>query len=158
MNRNTIYYIIIAGLIILLFWRVFTYCEPSGNSGQLPASKQEIARNKQERDSIIFRVDTVVKERIKYVTRYKEVRHDSLIPCETKLLHCDTLVVKDSVAIAELQALVKQDNLIITQQGKLINAQDSTIIDLTKKVKREKRRTRFVAVIAGILAGIAIAK
>jgi len=83
--------------------------------------KQSIATNKAKAANlkpIIIIKDSI---RTKYVTRWKEVRHDSLIPCPEKLAIADSLISKDSVLISDLKELSKIDSAIIGDQDKLIN-------------------------------------
>jgi hypothetical protein len=118
----------------------------------------EIAIEKQKADSvrtiIVYR-DSI---RTKVVTKWKEIRYDSLIPCETKLLICDTVIKVDSTLIRELKTTIKIDSCIIEGQDKLIRADSLTIKDLIKTVKKEKRKRRLITVIAIVIAGLGIAK
>lgn len=165
-------------LLACLVWAAcgFPSCEPSGNTGQLPTEpiRDSIKVSKAKSDSVGKEIQKHEPERKEAIKRYRAVRDSaksltskpdslssdtscaSLIRLVTS--HCDSVIAKDSAQFARYQGRRSQDSLTIAQQGNLIIAQDLTIIDLTKKVKREKRRTRFAVVIAGILAGLAVAK
>lgn len=110
-----------------------------------------------QRDSAKSKVDTVIVERTKVLTRYREVRHTDTIPCEEKLAICDTIIKIDSNAIAQLNAVIELDNKIISNQGQVILSQDSTITDLEKQVKKERKWKKFwrnaTIVVSGIAAG-----
>ena len=86
------------------------------------------------KDSIIYR-DSV---RTKVVTRWKTIRHDSLIPCETKLLVCDTVILADSALISVLKADIEVSKYLFNQYEEKINQDSITIQKLTKKVKNRK--------------------
>jgi hypothetical protein len=89
---------------------------------------------KVRQDSIIYR-DSV---RTKIITRWKVIRHDSLIPCEIKLLVCDTVIQADSSLITQLKADIEVSKYLFNQYEEKIS-QDSTIINkLTRKVKNRK--------------------
>ncbi len=85
-------------------------------------------------DSIIYR-DSV---RTKVVTRWKTIRHDSLIPCETKLLICDTVILADSALISVLKADIEVSKYLFNQYEEKISQDSITIQKLTKKVKNRK--------------------
>ena len=94
--------------------------------------KAKVATYKQDqkklKDSIVYR-DVI---RTKYLVMWKEVRHDSIIPCETKLLVCDTLILQDSALISSLRAVIKTDSLIILSQDSIIRI-DSIALRSNKK-------------------------
>lgn len=85
--------------------------------------------------------DTVrIKEviRNKVLVKWREVRHDSLIPCETKLLVCDTVIRIDSSLICSLKDVIRVDSIMI--------------VGLNKQVKRERNKKRLWMVVSGIIA------
>jgi hypothetical protein len=106
-------------------------------------TKDTINHVKKQADS--NKVVVVYKDsiRTRYVTKWKEIRHDSLIPCETKLVHCDTLLLIDSSLIYSLKQAVFLDSIIIGNYQKL-SSQDSTkIASLEKDNKRLKKWNKF---------------
>jgi hypothetical protein len=157
---NRSYYLTIAALLVLLVWVVmgFPSCERNDTPDNLEPARKEIVAAKLKSDSIRTIIDTVTITRTKYITKYRDVRHDSLIPCHEKLQICDTVVIQDSVLIAEQRQLIKQDSIIIARQDTLIKAQDRTIAVLTKSVKKEKRLKRICAAVCCLIAGIAVTK
>jgi hypothetical protein len=137
----------------------------SNHAPVIPTVGPEIARLKSEitqlktlRNSQITKHDTIEKIQIKYRTKYLEVRHDSLTPCPEKLAYCDTLVLQDSALLAQKDSIIGLDMQIISKQDSVIHTQDLTISDLTKSVKKERRRKRIWAAVAAIMGGIAVAR
>lgn len=92
------------------------------------------AKLKVHKDSIIYR-DSV---RTKIVTRWKTIRHDSLIPCETKILVCDTLILADSALISQLKADIEVSKYLFSRYEEKIEQDSITIQKLNKKVKNRK--------------------
>jgi hypothetical protein len=86
------------------------------------------------------RVETIIKY------RYLKGRVDA-IPCDSLLpqiiIACDSIIVKDSLHIANLNNVIKNDSTIIFLQNQLITSDSITklrlnerIVSLEKKVKR----------------------
>jgi hypothetical protein len=124
-------------------------CEKEGYGKTPNAIKDTINHVKKQADS--NKVVVVYKDsiRTRYVTKWKEIRHDSLIPCETKLVHCDTLLLADSSLIYSLKQAVFLDSIIIGNYQKL-SIQDSTkIARLERVVKRRGKIIKVLSVIAG---------
>lgn len=85
------------------------------------------------------------KSNIQHDTIYKEhhhyhvIRRDSLIPCETKLVVCDTILVHDSIHDTTQDLIIaKQDTVI--KEWNLVHAQDSATIGGLKKENKKLRR------------------
>ena len=92
------------------------------------------ARLKVHGDSIIYR-DSI---RTKVVTKWKIIRHDSVIPCETKLLVCDTLMLADSALISQLKADIEVGKSMFVLYEHKIEKDSVTIAKLNKKVRNHK--------------------
>lgn len=92
--------------------------------------------------------------RDRWNTKYKEIRYDSLIPCPEKLAIADTVIINDSSEIASLSALVGVQDSIIIGQGKIIQGDSVTIIDLKKDVRKQKRQ-KWLAIGATVIFGSA---
>ena len=126
---------VITALTILLACRscehtpVIDYNKDFRDSINLLKNKLKVGK-----DSIIYR-DSV---RTKVVTRWKTIRHDSLIPCETKLLICDTVIQTDSALISVLKADIEVSKYLFNQYEEKISQDSVTIHKLTKKVKNRK--------------------
>lgn len=126
---------VITALVILLACRscehtpVIDYNKDFRDSINLLKNKLKVGK-----DSIIYR-DSV---RTKVVTRWKTIRHDSLIPCETKLLICDTVIQTDSALISVLKADIEVSKYLFNQYEEKISQDSVTIHKLTKKVKNRK--------------------
>ena len=127
-------------------------CNPT--SSRLKKRSQLKAKSDSLKPIIIFR-DSV---RTKTIVKWKEVRRDSFIPCEEKLILCDTVILVDDTLISELKEGRRIDSAIIFNQDKIIRSDSLTIVDLSKSVKKEKRKKRLMAVLAVIAAGLAVTR
>ena len=108
------------------------------------------------RDSIITQVKTHDVIRTKYIDKY-HIIHDSL-PCEEVLTLCDTILVKDSVLISALYAVISVDSTIISKQQAIHGMDSITIQDLHRDLRRQKRRTKLATLMAVIGWGVAAVK
>ena len=152
MKKQT--FIIAVLIAIIAFLLALRSCESSPST--LPVEtkelKQYISTNKSKaakiKDSIIYKE----KVRVKYVTKWKEVRHDSLIPCPEKLAVADTVIYQDSSLIYSLKLLCKIDSNIIAEQSKVISADSITIKGLKKEVRKQKIQ-KWLAVIGAVTFG-----
>lgn len=94
--------------------------------------------------------DTVhIKEviRNKVMVMWREVRHDSITPCETKLLICDTVIRVDSSLICSLKDVIRIDSTAILSQ-------DSVIVGLRKSNRKLKRKNTFLTWLNALQAAI----
>jgi len=105
----------------------------------------EVSPQKQAIKALKLSIDSVQKvvvftntQQIKIVNRWREVRHDSLIPCEQLLVLCDTLVTADSSLISEQKVLIGMQDSVIKIQDLVIKSDSITITKLNKKVKNRK--------------------
>lgn len=124
-------YSVITALIILICFR------ECGSRPEIPDNsiKKEIVSLKQDIDSVKPIIIEREKEVIKWRTKWREVRHDSLIPCEELLVYCDTLVLADSSLIAEQKVLIGIQDSVIRMQDIVIKSDSVTIKELSKKPK-----------------------
>ena len=126
---------VITALVILLACKsceqspVIDYNKDFRDSINLLKNKLKVGK-----DSIIYR-DSV---RTKVVVKWKTIRHDSLIPCETKLLVCDTVIQADSALISVLKADIEVSKYLFNQYEEKISQDSITIQKLNKKVKNRK--------------------
>lgn len=128
---------------------LFSKCDDKQAKPNTIIQKQLIER--QRIDTVIIRKDSI---RTKYVTRYRTIRHDSIIPCEIKLALCDTVIRVDSSLIASLKQEIKLDSAIL-QNYATITKQDSVIIaKLERKLRRSKKLNRVLFVLTlGAIGG-----
>lgn len=120
--------------------------EPIGNPDKLKDTINHVKKQADSNKVVVVYKDSI---RTRYFTKWKEIRHDSLIPCETKLIHCDTLLIADSSLIYSLKQAVFLDSIIIGNYQKL-SSQDSTkIASLERVVKRRGKIIKVLSVIAG---------
>jgi len=152
-------YIIFVLISIIAFLLALRSCEqPKQAKTDTSQLRQFIATNKAKLTvlkPIIIYKDSI---RTKYVTKWKEVRHDSLIPCPEKLAIADTVIYRDSSLISSLKLLCKIDSSIIADQSKVIVSDSITIKGLKKEVKKQKRQKRILAAIAILLGGYSVIK
>lgn len=150
----------IAGLVIVLFL-LRGGCQPESNYGENAIIKNEtltkaIEEGEVKKDSVRTVIEYRDRIREKIVYKYKTIRHDSLLPCEEKLILCDTLLYVDSTLIQSLKAEITLSDTIISKQGQLILSQENDIKDLTKDLKKEKRKKRFWQIMTAAAGAIAI--
>lgn len=133
-QNRTFYHAIITALIILICFR-----ECERKPVEMVPQKQAIKVLKASIDSVKPIIIEREKEVVKWRTKWREVRHDSLIPCEELLVYCDTLVLADSSLIAEQKVLIGIQDSVIKMQDLTIKSDSVTISDLSKEVKKQKR-------------------
>lgn len=124
---------VITALLILLCLR-----ECGNKPIEVSPQKKAIKVLKASIDSVQKVVVYTNTQQIKIVNRWREVRHDSLIPCEQLLVFCDTLVTADSSLIAEQKVLLGMQDSVIKVQDLVIKSDSVTITKLNKKVKNRK--------------------
>ena len=100
--------------------------------------------------------DIVYRDSIRtiYITKWKPIRHDSLIPCETKLLVCDTILLADSALISEYKTKAMFDSSIISHQASIIANDSVKLSKLAKELKRQKR-LKWLFLAGGLVGGVA---
>ena len=105
----------------------------------------EVSPQKKAIKALKVSIDSVQKvvvytntQQIKIVNRWRDVRHDSLIPCEQLLVLCDTLVTADSSLISEQKVLLGLQDSVIKIQDLVIKSDSVTITKLNKKIKNRK--------------------
>lgn len=147
---------------ILLFILLLNYCQPAPIKYEIRINtdslKREIRKDLVQREVKVIEAVKTDSVRIKYITRWKEIRHDSVIPCQEKLKACDTIIKIDSTEIAQLKEVIKIDSNIIFNQQKVIHQDSVQITGLKKEVKKQKRHKMFLAALTSILAAVAIAR
>lgn len=143
--KSILFCLLMAILILLLFTNKCQKTEKLVNVG---ADTLRVYVDKW-RDSV--RVKTEI--RTKVITKYKEVRHDSLVPCETKLYYCDTLVLADSALIRAYKEQVYLDSLFMESQSKKIQ-------DTCKYFKKQIRKQKIQKwlIILGAVGSHAVVK
>lgn len=146
--NKTLFYAIFTALIILAFV-LGKRCEGKHmtviptNTDTLKTKAKELAVKSDSVSKEVKKADSV---RVKVVIKWKEVRHDSLIPCEELIAYCDTLYYADSTLITELKAKVFIDSLLLNVQKGIISNDSIRIVGLNKEVKKQKRlRNLFIA-------------
>jgi hypothetical protein len=124
---------VITALSILLCLR-----ECGNKPIELSPQKQAIKVMKASIDSVQKIVVFTNTQQIKIVNRWREVRHDSLIPCHELLVYCDTLVCADSSLISEQKVLLGMQDSVIKMQDLVIKSDSISITKLNKKIKNRK--------------------
>ena len=123
--------LLLIGLIIGFLLRSCSDHTPK-NGDKLPSLKVAASNLKHEEKQAKDSVQIKEVVRTKYLIRWKEVRHDSLIPCETKLLVSDTVIMRDSYLISSLKEVIRIDSLLIIAQDSIIKI-DSIALRSKKK-------------------------
>lgn len=164
LNKNK-YQLICIGLLIILIVIVRTGCQPGYNQ-PINVDKAKIKHHEQTRDSAKAKAAKTEVNQKEVRKVYRKHRNSSLSqtvsPCRDTIIQiiqlCDTVIFIDSVLIAELKEVIRVDSLIIETQKNIIRADSLTISDLTKSVKKEKRKKRLWQVLTAIAAGVAVAR
>ena len=146
----------IAGVLIMLFY--FKLCNKPLPPPQPDKLKKTIDTTKAKRaalDSVI-----IIKESIRtvHVHHWHTTRHDSLIPCETKLSIADTVIMADSSLIFSLKQELFLDSIILGNYSKLASRDSSTIAKLDKKLKRAKKINRILSIVTIGAIGVAVVR
>lgn len=157
MNRPTQTFllgILTAALIILI--GLHSCDKPYNFSPETPklihkANTQEAKIKAKEAKAIILR-DTITK----IITRYRTIRHDSLIPCETKLVLCDTIIVKDSTLIAAQDSIITDLHSLVGTWKQVHVSDSCDLVKANKEVKRQKRRVVFWKVVSAVESAIIV--
>lgn len=139
----------LAVALIFLAFLIGRGCKSDQKTFPANNLKQEIVTIKQIQAKI---KDTVIyKEKIRQVvvTKWKEIRRDSLIPCPEKLLVADTVIYQDSSLITSLRSLVGIDSLLISKQ-------DSVISDLRMQLKKRFWKGFKIGFLTGNATGIVV--
>lgn len=143
-------------LIAIIIFLLFKQCQP-GNEGKfnetkIDSLKQRIdalnGTQKQLKDTVIYKEKIVYKWR----DRYHEARHDSLMPCEEKLIVCDTLMQADSSLIKSLKDVIVIDSSIISTQSIVIKT-DSVLI---KQQKKQLRKQKILTITGYTLSALVV--
>ena len=93
--------------------------------------------------------------RIMYRNRYISL-HDT-IPCDIKLVYCDSVIYHDSIAINYRDSIIYKFDTLTANYQKVAKIDSSTIVQLKKDNKKLKRRVILWKVIAAseaVLIGV----
>ena len=147
--------LIVLGLIIS---DMFKSCSKSEHVADISPIKDRIKSDIIRKDSvkevIVYR-DSI---RTKYITKWRTIRHDSLIPCEDKLAKCDTILYVDSLLISSLKHEIKLSDTIIHNYQKVVYNDSIVIIGLNRSIKKQRNKTKLAVLVAGLFAGLAIVR
>ena len=143
-------------LIAIIILLLFKQCQPDNegkfNENKIDSLKQRIdalnGTQKQLKDTVIYKEKIVYK----YRDRYHETRHDSLMPCEEKLIICDTLIQADSSLIKSLKDVIIIDSCIISTQSIVIKT-DSVLI---KQQKKQLRKQKILTITGYALSALVV--
>lgn len=143
----------IAILCICLF--LFDKCQ---NKGEIityngtDSLKQVIAEQTKIKDSLLVQVKKKDTLRVEVIKRYRTIVHDTTLVqiCAPIIKACDSIIVVDSSLITDLKQVIKVDSVIIGNYKKASQIDSTTIVSLTKEVKKHKRHKRWL--VGGIIA------
>lgn len=143
-------------LIAIIIFLLFKQCEPD-NEGKFNENKTDSLKQRIDtlnnfqsklKDTIIYKEKVVYKWR----NKYNETRHDSLMPCEEKLIICDTLIQADSSLIKSLKDVIIIDSCIISTQSIVIKT-DSVLI---KQQKKQLRKQKILTITGYALSALVV--
>lgn len=159
-TKTFIFCVLIAALVVVLFWRE---CGRPEMIVPVTADSSVFYRSKVsdlKHELAIRKPEIQVKEVqvVKWQKRWKTSRHDSLIPCDSLVVICDSTIVADSslIAVQKVQ-LATADSLISSLET--LRRIDSTrfivVIDSLKKEVRKQKKRKWIAIgAAAVLAGL----
>ena len=148
-------------VVSLFFLKDCGSSEIPNNSNYIDSLKNEIQTLEVQKAFLLVKSkksDSVRTETIvKY--RYLKGRVDT-IPCDSLLpqiiVACDSIIVKDSLHIANLNNVIKNDSTIIFLQNQIITSDSITKLRLNERVvsleKKVKRRGNVIKVLSGTTA------
>ena len=143
-------------LIAIIIFLLFKQCQPDNDSKFNETKIDSLKQRIDTLNNVQYKLkDTVIyKEKIVYKWRnkYNEVRHDSLMPCEEKLIICDTLIQADSSLIKSLKDVIIIDSCIISTQSIVIKA-DSVLI---KQQKKQLRKQKMLTITGYALSALVV--
>lgn len=95
-----------------------------------------------------------------YIDRhhYHTVRHDSLIPCETKLMLCDTIIIHDSIHDVTQDLIIAKQDSVINDWHKIHSSDSCEVMGLKKEVNRQKWQKRGIITAWIVREGIGLIK
>lgn len=158
-NPDRLYKLFILGCLIvlaLIISDMFKSCKKEQiNINPIKETiKEDLKRKDSVKEIIVYR-DSVRKV---VVHHWHTIRKDSLIPCETKLIVCDTLIKVDSLLITDLKHEINIGDSIIKNYQKVVLIDSNTIVGLKKDLRKQRNKTKFAWLVAGILGGVAVLK
>jgi len=111
-----------------------------------------------EQLKILHKIDKAQADTVtKWRTKYRTIRHDSIVECETKLLVCDTLILADSLLIATKDAIINTQDTIIKGYQVLVRNDSNVIAVSGKQIRKLKRQVllwKVVAATEAVLIGV----
>lgn len=143
----------IAILCICLF--LFDKCNNEGEVvtyNGTDSLKQVISEQTKIKDSLLVQVKKKDTLRVEVIKRYRTIIHDTTLVqiCDPIIKACDSIIVVDSSLITDLKHVIKVDSVIIDNYKKASQIDSTTIVSLTKEVKKHKRHKRWL--VGGIIA------
>jgi len=93
--------------------------------------------------------------RIEYKYRYRTL-HDT-IPCEIKLVYCDSVIYHDSIAINYRDSIIYKFDTLTANYQKVAKIDSLTIAGQSKQIKKLKRKVilwKVVAASEAVLIGV----
>lgn len=155
MNRKYFLYFFIAVTFIIVFF-LGRSCSGSPKIVKTNAEVKTVLKEERViakmKETAFIQHDTILKERHHYHT----IRRDSLIPCETKLVICDTILVHDSIHDITQDLIIARQDIVIVEWH-VIHSQDSTsILSLKKEVRKQKWQKRVIIALWVLREGVGL--
>lgn len=167
-------------LLLMAVWFMIRSCSPDvapTPHNPVDSLKTAVKNNFVKRDSMI--VESVKKDTAdkKATRKWNRAKTESLRiikdqkrdtnnlashPCDTIVTvlinTCDSALAAKDSSIAEKIRIIKHDSIIFAQQETIIKAQDISIRELQRDVKKQKRLKRIWAAACCLITGAAILK
>ena len=160
-NPDRLYKLFILGCLIILALIVsdmLKSCRKSEHDADISPIKHRIIADIKRKDSVKEAIVYRDSIRTKLVTKWRTIRHDSLIPCEDKLARVDTIIYVDSLLISDLKHEIKLSDTIIANYQKVVYNDSIVIIGLNKSLVKQKRKTKLALIVAALFGGVAVLK
>ena len=156
-NWRALLFLILIGFIIFAF--TFRSCEKP-----LPIAeplKDKVYKDIKKGDSLkkeVVKQDSIrVIYKNKFITLWRTLQGDTTyLPCENIIVLADSVIRIDSVEIETLKAVIQNKDTTIKDLFKVVRTDSIEIRGLKKQVKRQKLKTKLVAIGMGALLGASI--
>ena len=150
-------FLFFAAVLIVACIFMFKGCDEDVNyvHDSTDSLKQVIAEQTKIKDSLLIESKKKDTLRLTIIKRYTTLKHDTIIKqvCDPIIQLCDSIILVDSSLITDLKHVIKVDSVIIDNCRKASVIDSTTIVGLTKEVKKHKRHKRWLV---GGLIGISV--
>lgn len=149
-------YLIIFILGMVLMFLVKCEPEPVVRDSRTTAKTEQVKVEKKEvkeLEKAEVKKDSI---RIKYIIKWHEIK--TFLPSDSLVIICDSIIKIDSSQIVLLKEINAKQDTIIKHQDVIIHSDSLDIVCLKKALRKQKRKTKFVAAGLGILLGASLVR